>query len=140
MKCPYDLEKDTVDGLVNELQKAIDLNEEESKIVKVKLNESISKYISSQSFSLRNSVTTMSSFSSEQIKQKSKYDEFISQFNSLSSQVKIFLESETVSKLNSFSSNSTSTSLPSDIQFLLEDYKQKEKNLKKLIPNTFKQV
>ena len=75
MKCPYDLEKDTVDGLVNELQKAIDLNEEESKIVKVKLNESISKYISSQSFSLRNSVTTMSSFSSEQIKQKSKFKE-----------------------------------------------------------------
>lgn len=139
LKCPYDLEKDTVDGLVNELQKAIDLNEEESKIVKVKLNESISKYISTQSFSLRNSITTMSSFSSDQTK-KSKYDEFISQFNSLSSQVKSFLESETVTKLNSFSSNSSNTPLPSDLQFLLEDFQQKEKILKKLIPNTFKQV
>ena len=139
LKCPYDLEKDTVDGLVNELQKAIDLNEEESKIVKVKLSESISKYISTQSFSLRNSITTMSSFSSDQTK-KSKYDEFIFQFNSLSSQVKSFLESETVTKLNSFSSNNSNTPLPSDLQFLLEDFQQKEKILKKLIPNTFKQV
>lgn len=44
LKCPYNLEKDTVDGLVNELQKAIDLNEEETKIVKTKLSDS-SKYL-----------------------------------------------------------------------------------------------
>jgi len=40
LTCPYNLKNDTVNGLVNELSKAIDLNEDDKDIVNQKLADS----------------------------------------------------------------------------------------------------
>ena len=45
LTCPYNLQNDTVEGLVNELTKAINLNSDDSDIVTSKLYDSIQNYI-----------------------------------------------------------------------------------------------
>ena len=45
LTCPYNLKNDTVEGLVNELTKAINLNSDDSDIVTSKLYDSIQNYI-----------------------------------------------------------------------------------------------
>lgn len=44
LTCSYNLEIDTVEGLINELSKVINLNYKENEIIKKKLNESINNY------------------------------------------------------------------------------------------------
>ena len=44
LKCSYNLDIDTVEGLINELSKVINLNYKENEIIKKKLNESINNY------------------------------------------------------------------------------------------------
>ena len=44
LTCPYNLQNDTVEGLVNELTKAINLNSDDSDIVTSKLYDSIQNY------------------------------------------------------------------------------------------------
>ena len=44
LTCPYNLQNDTVEGLVNELTKAINLNSYDCDIVTSKLYDSIQNY------------------------------------------------------------------------------------------------
>ena len=44
LTCPYNLKNDTVEGLVNELTKAINLNSDDCNIVTSKLYDSIQNY------------------------------------------------------------------------------------------------
>ena len=45
LTCPYNLKNDTVEGLVNELTKAINLNSDDGDVVTSKLYDSIQNYI-----------------------------------------------------------------------------------------------
>lgn len=79
--CSYHFDCDTIDGLVSELFSAVDLNKKDYDIIKQKLSESISKHQQ-----LR--TNSFCSTNCESIKQKSKFDEFLIQFNTLFNQIK----------------------------------------------------
>lgn len=119
MKCSYNLDNDTVDGLASELQKAIDLNEEECQIVKQKLNESrkyysiilfyliVTHYTSnSNCSSQRNTMIPVTDESKDKdSKQKCRFHCFLSSFNTLSDKIRKLLndeETKLLEKLGSF--------------------------------------
>ena len=79
LTCPYNLKKDTVEGLVSELTKAINLNSDDCNIVTSKLYDSIQNFKSNK---------------------REKFDKFCKQYSDFINTINIINNSEYSKSLN----------------------------------------